>query len=147
LLATASGTDICIWDVAGGGRLMQRIAVHKKTATGVLVTQLLGSKPHVVSAGLDGHVKVGIQHDCLQCPFPTQFSRAAALEYFCYFMQALDANTYSPVTIHKHHVPVTCLAASSSGDLLVVGGANGTLIVHKRQTPKSPSAAGVPRLR
>lgn len=61
MLATASGTDICIWDVAGG-RLVQRVAVHKKTATCVLVAQMIGSKPHIVSAGLDGHVKVGCWH-------------------------------------------------------------------------------------
>ncbi len=62
-------------------------------------------------------------------------------------VQVLDADTYSPVTINKHHAPITCMAASSNGDVLVVGGANGTLLVHKKHKVNAPSADGGSGLR
>ena len=56
---TAGGTDICIWHVLGSGKLVQRITAHQKTATSVMVMDTSGgAEPQVVSAGLDGHVKV-----------------------------------------------------------------------------------------
>ena len=61
---TAGGTDICIWHVLGSGKLVQRITAHQKTATSVMVMDTSGgAEPQVVSAGLDGHIKV--------CPPPT----------------------------------------------------------------------------
>lgn len=55
---TAGGTDICIWSMLGSGQLVQRVVAHQKTATSVLVAALAGAEPHVLSAGLDGHIKV-----------------------------------------------------------------------------------------
>ena len=59
LLVTAGSTQVCVWHVLGGGQLVHRITAHQKTATSVVVAALAGAQPHLVSAGLDGHVKVG----------------------------------------------------------------------------------------
>lgn len=59
LLVTAGGTDLCIWHMLHSGQLLQRITAHQKTATSVVVTAMAGAEPHIMSAGLDGHVKVG----------------------------------------------------------------------------------------
>ena len=60
LLVTAGGTDICIWHMLNSGQLVQRVTAHQKTVTSVLVAALAGAgaEPHVLSAGLDGHIKV-----------------------------------------------------------------------------------------
>ena len=58
LLVTAGGTDLCFWQLLQSGQLVQRVTAHQKTITSVVVAALASSQPHVVSAGLDGHVKV-----------------------------------------------------------------------------------------
>lgn len=58
LLVTAGGTDVCVWHLLHSGQLVQRITAHQKTATSVIVAAMAGEEAHVMSAGLDGHVKV-----------------------------------------------------------------------------------------
>lgn len=58
LLVTAGGTDVCIWHMLQSGQLVQRVTAHQKTVTSVVVAALASPQPHIVSAGLDGHVKV-----------------------------------------------------------------------------------------
>jgi U3 small nucleolar RNA-associated protein 15 len=62
LLVTAGGSDLCIWHVLQSGQLVQRVTAHQKTVTSVAIAALAGPQPHVVSAGLDGHVKVRMGH-------------------------------------------------------------------------------------
>ncbi|KAL4433601.1 hypothetical protein ABPG75_000042 [Micractinium tetrahymenae] len=104
LLVTAGGTDICIWSMLGSGQLVQRITAHQKTATSVLVAPLAGAEPHVLSAGLDGHIKV------------------------------IDPESYRPLTIHKYPAPILSLAASPAADVVAAGMADGTLSVQRRKT-------------
>lgn len=101
LLVTAGGTDICIWSMLGSGQLVQRVVAHQKTATSVLVAALAGAEPHVLSAGLDGHIKV------------------------------IDSETFRPFSVHKHPAPILSLAASPAGDVVAAGMADGTLSVHR----------------
>lgn len=103
MLVTAGGTDICIWSMLGSGQLVQRITAHQKTATSVLVAAMAGDRPHIMSAGLDGHVKV------------------------------IDGTTYRPFTVHKYPAPILSLAASPAANVLAVGLADGTLSVHRRK--------------
>lgn len=62
LLATAGGPSVCVWDVAAGGRLLQRLTNHQKTVTSVDVVDVLdaggAAGARLVSGALDGHVKV-----------------------------------------------------------------------------------------
>ena len=58
LLVTAGGTDLCIWHLLHSGQLVRRVTAHQKTVTSVVVGSLGGAEPHVLTAGLDGHVKV-----------------------------------------------------------------------------------------
>lgn len=58
MLVTAGGTDVCIWHLLGSGQLVRRVTMHQKTITSVLVAAMAGAEPHVMTAGLDGHVKV-----------------------------------------------------------------------------------------
>lgn len=80
LLVTAGGTDICIWHMLGSGQLVHRISAHQKTVTSVLVASMTGQAPHIMSAGLDGYVKVGRGQQCcdnmLYCMYPVLSSMA-----------------------------------------------------------------------
>ncbi|KAL4450608.1 hypothetical protein ABPG77_000964 [Micractinium sp. CCAP 211/92] len=110
LLVTAGGTDICIWSMFSSGRLVQRVIAHQKTATSVLVAALAGAKAQVLSAGLDGQIKV------------------------------IDSETYRPVTVHKYPAPILSLAASPTGDIVAAGMADGTLSVHRRKMQATAAA-------
>ena len=48
-------------------------------------------------------------------------------------LQAMDSETFRPLTVHKYPVPVLCLAASPAADLLAVGMADGTLSVQRKR--------------
>lgn len=110
LLVTAGGTDVCIWSMLGSGQLVQRVTAHQKTVTCVLAAPLVGAEPHVLSAGLDGHVKV------------------------------VDPETYRPFTVHKYPAPILSLAASPASDVVAAGMADGTLSVHRRKMQGTATA-------
>ena len=61
LLVTAGGTQLCVWDLYGGGRLLHRLANHQKTVTSVVLSRGGGAQSsgsqQMLSASLDGHVK------------------------------------------------------------------------------------------
>lgn len=52
-----------MWDLFSGGRLLRRLSNHQKTITSVLLSPAAGPEgaaaPRMLSASLDGHVKVG----------------------------------------------------------------------------------------
>lgn len=50
----------------GSGQLVQRITAHQKTATSVVVAPMVDAEAHIISSGLDGHVKVQetVQYVC-----------------------------------------------------------------------------------
>lgn len=79
LLVTAGGTQLCVWDLYGGGRLLHRLANHQKTVTSVVLSrgggpQSSGSQ-QMLSASLDGHVKARGSSPSTACqlslPLPT----------------------------------------------------------------------------
>jgi len=55
LLVSAGGPRIKIWDLAGGGRLLQTLENHQKTVTGLCFD---AGGQRLLSAGADGHIKV-----------------------------------------------------------------------------------------
>lgn len=65
LLASAGGTEVKIWDIVGGGRQVQTLGSHQKTVTSLTMTApresysaLEGDGPRLLTASLDGHVRV-----------------------------------------------------------------------------------------
>ncbi|CAM6119018.1 unnamed protein product [Calypogeia fissa] len=65
LVATAGATEVKIWDILGGGRLLHVLGSHQKTVTKLCITTpqvsgsgIMGTSPRLLSASLDGHVKV-----------------------------------------------------------------------------------------
>ena len=59
LLLAASDSSICVFDVAGGGRPLERLNVHAKQVT--CLSQYVcpsAGKSRVLSASLDGSVRV-----------------------------------------------------------------------------------------
>ncbi len=55
LLLSAGGNTIKVWDILNGGKLLNEISNHQKTITSLLLD---GTKTRILSAGLDGLVKV-----------------------------------------------------------------------------------------
>ena len=62
IVAVAGGPSISVWDLIGGSRLIARLANHQKTVTCVTCADVAGPSatagPRLLSASLDGHVKV-----------------------------------------------------------------------------------------
>lgn len=64
-MASAGGTDVKIWDIVGGGRLVQTLGSHQKTVTSLTMTApresssaLEQDAPRLLTSSLDGHVRV-----------------------------------------------------------------------------------------
>lgn len=67
LMATAGGHQVCVWDIAAGGKLLHCLRNHQKTVVGVRVHEDAGppslaesqgqAVPRMVTCSLDGHVK------------------------------------------------------------------------------------------
>lgn len=55
IFASAGGTEVCIWDIFAGGKLLTRLSQHHKTIT---CLQLASNGKHILSSGLDRHVKI-----------------------------------------------------------------------------------------
>ena len=136
LLVSVGGQDVCVWDVLGGGRLLQRLRCHQKTVMCCHVAPDGGPPPvfdddvHVdafahrgamrrvaprlLTGSLDGHVKV---HE-------------------------LDGFTVTHSA--KYPGPVLSVALSPDANLLAVGTANKLLSLRKRNKPRESRADAVP---
>ncbi|KAK9905478.1 hypothetical protein WJX75_000621 [Coccomyxa subellipsoidea] len=116
LLATAGGTEIRIWSMLAGGRLLARLANHQKTVTSLAVALAAGptaaSSPRLISGSLDAHVKV----------------------------YELDA--FKVTHVSKYPAPVMSVAISPNAALLAVGMADGQLSVRKHSHNKGPAGGG-----
>ena len=55
LIASAGGNFVRIWDVIGGGRMLQSISNHQKTITGLCFD---ANRTRLLSCSLDQHVKI-----------------------------------------------------------------------------------------
>jgi U3 small nucleolar RNA-associated protein 15 len=58
-MLTAGGTSLKLWDIVGGGRLLDTISAHQKLITAVTLD---GTGSRLLSAGLDGLVKVRMRN-------------------------------------------------------------------------------------
>lgn len=64
LVAVASGPEIFIWDIVGGGRLLNRISNFQKTvlcleyATAAGSSVAVNAQPRLLAGSLDCHVKM-----------------------------------------------------------------------------------------
>jgi U3 small nucleolar RNA-associated protein 15 len=111
LIVTAGGPHLCCWDLLGGGRLLHRWAAHQKTVTKVLVRQLPDDSStisglRVISASLDGHVKV------------------------------FDPQTFELKHASKYPSPILSLGLTSNCTAMAVGMADGTLSLRARRAAK-----------
>ncbi len=61
-MVTAGGSQLCIWDLLSGGKLLQRLTNFQKTVTCVRLSPLAGPEsaaaPRLLAGSLDGHVKI-----------------------------------------------------------------------------------------
>ena len=99
LLLSAGGNEIKVWDILGGGRLVRTWSNHQKTITSLCLD---GTENRILSAGLDGHVKI------------------------------YDAKTYQVAHGLKYEKPILALGVSPNNGRLVVGMNDGTLSIRKR---------------
>jgi U3 small nucleolar RNA-associated protein 15 len=109
MLLTASGNEMKVWDLLGGGRLLHTFSNHQKNITSLCMD---GSGTRVLSAGLDGHVKV-------------------------HSLQTMQVSHGM-----KFGQPLSAVGMSPDNKKLVVGFFSGNLMVRTRRTPDSKSAIG-----
>lgn len=100
IVITAGGNEIKMWDVLNGGRLMHSFSNHNKNITSLCMDS---SSSRLLSAGLDGHVKV-------------------------YSLQTLEM-----VHGMSYGSPLLSLGLSSESKKLVLGFVNGNVMVRNRK--------------
>eukprot|EP00249_Psilotum_nudum_P015402 c25310_g1_i1 orf=329-1921(-) len=110
LLATAGGNFVKIWDVLGGGRLIQVLGSHQKTVTSLQITSpvkpsptLVEASPRLLTASLDGHVKV------------------------------YELNKFKVTHASKYAAPILSMDVSLSNMTMAVGTSTGLLFVRQRK--------------
>lgn len=55
IFLSAGGTEVCVWDIFAGGKLLTRLSHHHKTVT---CLRLASNGRRILSSGLDRHVKI-----------------------------------------------------------------------------------------
>ncbi|XP_055857351.1 U3 small nucleolar RNA-associated protein 15 homolog [Episyrphus balteatus] len=55
IFISAGGTEVCVWDVFAGGKLLTKLSQHHKTVT---CLRLASNGKRIMSGGLDRHVKI-----------------------------------------------------------------------------------------
>lgn len=112
LLASAGGSYVSVWDVIGGGRVLQRLTNHQKTVTSVRIASppVLATpgaarrtaSPRLLTASLDGHVKV------------------------------YELDTFRVTYATLCPAPILSMAVSPSGEMLALGMADGRYQLRQR---------------
>lgn len=105
LAVSVGGNYLCVWDLLSGGRLLKRVANHQKTITCVRVAPAAGSSinpaPRLMTASLDGHVKV------------------------------YDLDDFKVTHASRYPSPVTALGIAPDATTMAVGMADGALCARK----------------
>ena len=117
IAASAGGTAVTLWDLAAGGKALQRIASHQKTVTSVSVVEVQDpsgrGSARLLSSALDGHVKV------------------------------YDLDTFKVAYAYKYPAPVTAAAVSPDLSTMAVGMADKALVFRRhKQRGSAISAIG-----
>ena len=70
-MVSVGGTEVRVWDLLGGGRLLRRLSNHQKTVVAVRLSPRAGpdteAAPRLLTGSLDGHVKVRGSCLCVSC--------------------------------------------------------------------------------
>ena len=108
LLVSAGGTHLCCWDLMTGGRLLQKVVLHQKTITQVMVRKFednfdTSAGLRILTSSLDGHVKV------------------------------IDPLSFKLTFASKYPAALLGLAVSPDSRTLAVGMMDGMLTVRKRK--------------
>uniref|UniRef100_A0A7S3HET6 U3 small nucleolar RNA-associated protein 15 C-terminal domain-containing protein n=1 Tax=Spumella elongata TaxID=89044 RepID=A0A7S3HET6_9STRA len=104
MLLTASGSEVRVYDIISGGKLLHTFNNHQKFVTSLCLD---GTSSRVLSAGLDGHVKV-------------------------YSLQTMQV-----VHGMKFGSPLVSMAMPADNKKLVVGFVNGTVMARSRRAEDS----------
>jgi len=102
LLFTAGDTSIKVWDMVYSGRLLYEINSHHKN---VMSIKFNNDYTRLLSAGLDGHVKV------------------------------YELETYQPVSQKKYPEEILCMDVSPDDDKYLAVGCKTTLSIRERKNP------------
>ena len=109
MAASAGGTSVAMWDLAAGGKPLNRITCHQKTVTSVSVVNVQDAdgrtSVRVLSSALDGHVKVH------------------------------DLSTFKVAYAYRYPAPVTSAAVAPDLTCMAAGMSDRTLVVRKHQNP------------
>eukprot|EP00271_Cylindrocystis_brebissonii_P021166 TRINITY_DN7422_c0_g1_i1.p1 TRINITY_DN7422_c0_g1~~TRINITY_DN7422_c0_g1_i1.p1 ORF type:complete len:532 (+),score=114.97 TRINITY_DN7422_c0_g1_i1:490-2085(+) len=106
LLAAAAGNSVGIWDLLGGGRLLQRLGSHQKSVT------CLAMAPGPGGRGTEGRLLAG--------------SADGALKVY-------ELDSFQVTHAVRYPDPILSLGLSSDSSTLVVGMASGLLSVRQRR--------------
>ncbi len=109
MLLSAGGNTIKVWDLLGGGKLLNEFSNHQKTITCITLD---GTGSRVISAGLDGHVKI------------------------------YDISTFLVTHGLKYNTPILSVGISPDNAHLAVGMTNGEVSIRSRVLPSKSSEGG-----
>lgn len=121
LLATTGGNHVNIWDVLGGGRLLQRLSNHQKTVTAITLAAPITvgpanrtPSPRLLTGSADCHVKV------------------------------YDLDNFRVSHAVRYPAPVLSLGISANASTLAVGMSTGLLSIrHRKMAPSKPMRRGI----
>ena len=169
-LMLSAGSNYCrIWDVMGGGRLLCEWSSHQKTITTVCLD---GTGTRILTAGLDGHVKIHDATGATSSSITSSSSTIASSSGIGMDSGATASNntslalsktnntttttqmnattetnqqmeSYGLVHGMKFEKAVMSLALAPDNSRLVVGLSDGTLVVRKRAIDLSSSVGQV----
>ena len=150
-LMLSCGSNYCrVWDVMSGGKMLCEWSAHQKGITDVCLD---GTGTRILTAGLDGHVKI---HDATGASNSMNAHSPLAFRDFEPGQPSVafagkdvkgSAGAYALVHGLKFEKPVMSVALAPDNSRLVVGLSDGTVVVRKRSTDLAHSVGGAKRSR
>lgn len=125
LLVSVGGEDVCVWDVLGGGRLLQRLRSHQKTITTVHVHDDAGPPSFASGFEMTGN-------SAIDAKAPRMIT--GSLDGF---VKIHELDTFTVTHSIKYPGPVLSCSLSPDANCLATGLANKVLSVRRRKTPRN----------
>jgi U3 small nucleolar RNA-associated protein 15 len=130
LLVSVGAQDVCVWDVLGGGRLLQRLRCHQKTIMSAFVAPDGGPPPVLESSALDGNGMAAYGAMARTAPRLLTGSLDGHVKVH-------ELDTFTVTHSAKYPGPVLSVALSPDGNALAVGTANKLLSIRRRNKPRA----------
>lgn len=130
LLVSVGGQDVCVWDMLGGGRLLQRLRCHQKTIMSAFVAPDGGPPPILETPEFEGS---GVAHYGAMARTAPRLLTGSLDGH----VKVHELDTFTVTHSAKYPGPVLSVALSPDANVLAVGTANKLLSIRKRNKPRA----------